>query len=40
MLCSTALGNLGLHEAANSVSAILDVFIEASGFTVEAVLGA
>jgi hypothetical protein len=34
---ATALGHLGLHEVADSICEVLDVFIEASGFTVEEV---
>jgi hypothetical protein len=34
---SAALGRLGLHEAANNICEVLDVFIAASGFTVEEV---
>ena len=34
---ATALGDLGLHEAADSICEVLVVFIEASGFTVEEV---
>jgi hypothetical protein len=34
---ASALGHLGLHEVADSICEVLDVFIEVSGFTVDEV---
>jgi hypothetical protein len=34
---AVALGDLGLHEAADSICKALDVFIDAAGYTVEEV---